>query len=332
MVGRYPLAALFLEIPTEYVDVNVHPTKAEVRFRENDRILHRCAERRTAGTAGLQSRPNPGGRPFWNRQPRWSGTPGQIDLAWQMHTPLSPGQPAEGLTDAELNSTGVVQPLESPAQGTQRTFADPHTPVLRPVGQVALTYLVAEGPDGLYLIDQHAAHERVLFERYMAQRESQIPSQALLQPQTLELNAIGARLLEQLLPVLNTLGFQVEPFGTNTFLVRSIPSLLAASDPAAGLRSLVENFEEDETPLEGQIEARLIARICKRTAVKAGAALSSDEQHSLLLDLERCLSPRTCPHGRPTMIHLSVDLLERQFGRRGRAEKVPTIDGRSMTS
>jgi DNA mismatch repair protein MutL len=119
------------------------------------------------------------------------------------------------------------------------------------------------------------------------------------------------------LPFLEKVGFQVEPFGPNTFLVRTVPSLLMHSDPSSILRSLVESFEEDETPLQQEIEARLIARICKRSAVKAGTVLSMEEQRTLLLDLENCQSPRTCPHGRPTMIHLSVDLLERQFGRRG---------------
>jgi len=103
----------------------------------------------------------------------------------------------------------------------------------------------------------------------------------------------------------------------NTFIVRAIPLLLAGIDPASALHSLVEDFEEDETPLQKEIEAMLVARICKRAAVKAGQTLSPQEQRALLADLENCKSPRTCPHGRPTMIHLSVDLLERQFGRRG---------------
>jgi DNA mismatch repair protein MutL len=124
-------------------------------------------------------------------------------------------------------------------------------------------------------------------------------------------------LLTEQLPVLQRLGFQVESFGPNSFLVRAIPALLVGSDPASALRVLVEEFEEDETPLESEIEARIIARVCKRTAIKAGQSLTTDEQRALLEDLEACQSPRTCPHGRPTMIHLSVDLLERQFGRRG---------------
>jgi DNA mismatch repair protein MutL len=196
------------------------------------------------------------------------------------------------------------------------------------VGQIASAYLVAEGPDGLYLIDQHAAHERVLFESFLALRSDPnsreqgasqrgVPAQALLEPVAVDLPPASARLIEEQLPILNRLGFQVEIFGRGTFLVRAIPALLIGMDPAAALAVIVEDFEEDETPLKGETEARIIARVCKRAAVKAGQALSPDEQRALLSDLEACQSPRTCPHGRPTMIHLSVDLLERQFGRRG---------------
>jgi len=99
--------------------------------------------------------------------------------------------------------------------------------------------------------------------------------------------------------------------------VRAIPAILAGADPAAAVRVVVEDFEEDEAPLQAEIEAKVIARVCKRAAVKAGHNLSMEEQRALLRDLESSQSPRTCPHGRPTMIHLPVDLLERQFGRRG---------------
>jgi DNA mismatch repair protein MutL len=117
--------------------------------------------------------------------------------------------------------------------------------------------------------------------------------------------------------VLQHLGFHVEPFGQNSFQVRSMPALFAKSDPAAMVRALVEDFEEDEAPLQNELEAKIAGRVCKRLAVKAGQVLSFDEQRALLNDLETCNSPRTCPHGRPTMIHLSVDILERQFGRKG---------------
>lgn len=189
--------------------------------------------------------------------------------------------------------------------------------LLRLIGQVGGVYLVAEGPDGLYLIDQHAAHERVLYERMMSQLNAPVPSQALLEPATFQLLPESASLLAAQLPFLRRLGYQVEPFGPNVFRVRAIPALLTGSDPVAAVRVIVEDFEEDETPLREELEARLVARICKRAAIKGGQTLSVEEQQALLRDLEGCRSPRTCPHGRPTMIHLSVDLLERQFGRRG---------------
>ena len=119
------------------------------------------------------------------------------------------------------------------------------------------------------------------------------------------------------LDTLGKLGFKVEEFGRNTYLVRAVPAILAGMNPEAALRLLVEDFDEDETPLKDEVEAKIIARVCKRAAVKAGHVLSHDEQQALLHDLEHTQSPRTCPHGRPTMIHISVDLLERQFGRRG---------------
>jgi DNA mismatch repair protein MutL len=96
-----------------------------------------------------------------------------------------------------------------------------------------------------------------------------------------------------------------------------MPALFGQADPAAALRALVEDFEEDETPLQNEMEAKIAGRVCKRLAVKAGQVLTPEEQRALLADLEACDSPRTCPHGRPTMIHLSVDMLERQFGRKG---------------
>ena len=151
-----------------------------------------------------------------------------------------------------------------------------------------------------------------------AQHEvKKIASQSLLTPVVVTLPPQTTQSLITQLPVLKHFGFDVEEFGPNTIQVRAMPALFAGSDPSAALRALVEDFEEDETPLQNEIEKKLAARVCKRMAVRAGMALSSDEQRALITDLEACDSPRTCPHGRPTMIHLSVDMLERQFGRRG---------------
>ncbi len=300
MVGRYPMAVLFLDVKPEEVDVNVHPAKAEVRFKNPDRafsFVQRAARRTLLAYAPVPSvAPTLWGGAASLSQPREPG------LDWTM----------AGEAGNQLLTVDADAPSSSPAH------SDFNLPLLRLIGQIGQTYLVAEGPDGLYLIDQHAAHERVLFEKLMAQHDQhKIPSQALLSPAVVQLPPAQAKLLENQLSLLQHFGFEVEEFGGSSFQVRSIPILFAGADPAAALLALVEDFEEDESPLQAELEARVAGRVCKRLAVKAGQTLAVDEQRALLNDLEACESPRTCPHGRPTMIHLSVDMLERQFGRKG---------------
>ena len=314
MVGRYPLALVFIQVPPEEVDVNVHPAKAEVRFRSPDKAF--SFVQRSTRRALLAYAPIPQLAP----QNLWGAPsqPAQFDPAWSL---------AHDFENQKQDLDGGMQPvgidLQSPTFNPQSSILNqqssiPSVPLLRLIGQIGATYLVAEGPDGLYLIDQHAAHERVLFEKLMAQFvQRNIPSQSLLTPVVVELPRPSAELLLTQLPVLLRLGFHVEPFGQNSYQVRALPALFASSAPAAALRALVEDFEEDEAPLQNEIEAKIAGRVCKRLAVKAGQVLSPEEQRALLADLETCASPRTCPHGRPTMIHLSVDMLERQFGRKG---------------
>lgn len=302
MKGRYPLAVLFIEIPVEQVDVNVHPTKAEVRFRDKGEVFRSVGK--AVRRALLANTPVPGagvprGNALWGE--RSASAPSGRRSSW-----MDPG----GWGREETLPEGT-----KPAY--QPVIPDTEVPILRLIGQVAATYLIAEGPDGLYLVDQHAAHERILFEKFLAERADEIPSQQLLEAVHVDFSPSSADLVAEKLPLLNQLGFEVESFGHNGFVVRAIPLLLTDLSPEAALRSVVEDFEEDETPLESRIEEKIIARVCKRAAVKAGQALTGEEQKSLLRDLEACQSPRTCPHGRPTMIHLPVDLLEQKFGRKG---------------
>ncbi|MCL5429618.1 MAG: DNA mismatch repair endonuclease MutL [Chloroflexi bacterium] len=293
MVGRFPIVVLFIQLPLDAVDVNVHPAKAEVRFADRDKVF--SAVQRAIRRALLANSSLPTLEPV------------QPGLAWRP-MPVPPTEQIEQQSEGE----GPLAVMSAPQPGLPGSGV----PLLRLVGQVGSAYLVAEGPDGLYLVDQHAAHERVLFERFQSQR-SKPASQILLEPVTVELPSAQADLLEGQIPVLQALGFEIESFGPQTYKVRSIPSLLLGINPEDALRAVVEDFEEDEAPLEKEIQAKLIARICKRVAVKAGQFLSVEEQRALLRDLEACAAPRTCPHGRPTMIHLSIDLLEKQFGRRG---------------
>lgn len=297
MVGRFPLVWLFIEIDPQKVDVNVHPAKAEVRFANPGQMfgsIQHVVRRTLVAGASLSvfpAMPNP---PVW--QP-----------------PFDEIQSAR--SEVVQGTTTSSPPVPHPE--TELPTLNQKIPLLRWIGQVANTYIIAEGPDGLYLVDQHAAHERVLFERFLRQSQITISSQKLLQPSLLTLSSAQAALFEEQIPILNRLGFEIVPFGLNTFQVRALPSFFAGVDGALAVRATIEDFEENEEPLKRETEKRLIARICKRIAVKAGQSLSPEEQKALLRELEDCQSPRTCPHGRPTMIHLSVDLLERQFGRRG---------------
>jgi DNA mismatch repair protein MutL len=305
MVGRYPLGAVFIEIAPEDVDVNVHPAKAEVRFKDQDRVFGFV--QRSVRRGLLAYAPVPSVAPaLWGARNESSK---QVGIDWTI-----------GHDDAKVenaNTQGDGEAMGLPPSHVEGSVLN-RVPLLRLIGQIGTTYLVAEGPDGLYLIDQHAAHERILFEKLMVQHDMhKIPSQSLLTPTVVTLPLQSANLLVSQLPALNHFGFDVEEFGPNTFQVRAMPALFAGSDPSAALRAIVEDFEEDEAPLQNEVEKKLAARVCKRLAVKAGQTLSPEEQRALLTDLENCDSPRTCPHGRPTMIHLSVEMLERQFGRRG---------------
>ena len=285
MVGRFPIALILITAPPESVDVNVHPAKSEIRF-ENPGFVFSIVQRAVRATLLGQSPAQP-----LSMESIWSG---------------------ERITANAGSSDTVDRRIEALAQRSMTV------PILRSVGQVGATYLVAEGPDGIYLIDQHAAHERVLFEKLMAQVETELPeSQGLLQAETVELTQGEAEVVESNLKILQSLGFAIEPFGARAFRVRALPALVSNLSPERALRAVVEDFEEDETPLAAEQEARLAARVCKRAAIKAGQVLSLEEQRQLILDLEQSSSPRTCPHGRPTMVHLSVAALERQFGRRG---------------
>jgi DNA mismatch repair protein MutL len=298
-VGRFPLVVLFLTMDPAAVDVNVHPAKAEVRFREADAVF--AAVQRAVRRTLLDQAPMPvvgqrvrAGGPVWPRHEwgeRHRPPPGQAALEIQRTADVEPGREGEGVPGGRL-------------------------PMLRVVGQVAQAYIVAEGPEGLYLIDQHAAHERVLYEQLQAARASQKNiSQQLLEPQTVELSPEQAGVLAEDLPLLTELGFVLEHFGGNTYLLRAVPAILQGKDPAGALVAVVDEMLAGNVPLGAEREARLIASVCKQGAIKAGQTLSMAEMQALVQQLEATSAPRTCPHGRPTMIHLSAEFLAREFGR-----------------
>jgi DNA mismatch repair protein MutL len=317
--GRYPVAALMITMPPEEVDVNVHPTKAEVRFRVPDAVF--SAVQRAVRRAVVDQAPVPGMEsdrssvgPGWgthyeeDTMPR-PISPGERQLRMELETP-DPGRYRQQQADRVRS-----EDTEIPA-GPGKPVRPRTLPILRVIGQVGATYIVAEGPAGLYLIDQHAAHERILYEQFMAQQAAMEPvNQHALPVTTIELSPAAAALIEENQDLIAALGFSLELFGTHTFRIRAIPALLADQDPGQVIYSIVEDLESGLGPGEITLEEKLIRRVCKAAAVKAGQTLSYEEMQGLIQQLERCESPRTCPHGRPTMLHLSGEELARQFGR-----------------
>jgi DNA mismatch repair protein MutL len=188
-------------------------------------------------------------------------------------------------------------------------------PMLRVLGQIAQTYIIAEGPGGMYLVDQHAAHERIRYEQLAAQRAgAQVVSQELMDPVTLEASPQQAALLEEHLDVLSSFGFDVIPFGGSTFLVKRVPSSLVGGDIAAAIQEVLEAAITGGEAFSWEDQA-LITLSC-HTAVRAGQTLSLDEMRDLVRQLESSALPHTCPHGRPTIVQLSNAQLEREFARR----------------
>jgi DNA mismatch repair protein MutL len=316
--GRFPLGLVFISMPVEDVDVNVHPTKIEVRFQRPNKVF--SAVQRAVRETLIAESPVPAvsswsmgmpGTSGWTSSPgrdfAGSGASGQesLQLDWSSHT-----------TDVNL-PLPAEEHRQAPGIGTDEA---PHPgqglPIMRVIGQVGQAYIIAEGPEGLYLIDQHAAHERILYEKFMAEWENQaVTSQGLVTSATITLSPAQAGLLEENLPVLQNLGFQIEPFGPATFQIRAVPAIVTRLDPARALQVVVEDLEQGDAPLQGKIESRIVRRVCKSAAIKAGQTLSQAEMEALIRQLEASRNPLTCPHGRPTMIHLSAAQLAREFGR-----------------
>ncbi len=299
MVGRFPVVALDITVPAEMVDVNVHPTKSEVRFRDPGAVF--SAVQRSVRAVLAAHAPIPtiafGAAPA----PR----------TW------APGYPSVSPRDAQL-AIDLQRPAG--AQGTQAPVAvlsPDRLPMLRVLGQIASTYIIAEGPDGLYLIDQHSAHERVLYEQLNAERVgAKVATQQLLDPQSLQLTPaqLGTFLANN--AALESVGFRIEPFGNQTLLLRAVPAVMSQRDPRETVLAILDELEQGELPLDKSADARLISSVCKSIAVKGGQVLSLEEMRELVRRLEQTTAPRTCPHGRPTVIQLNVAQLEREFGRK----------------
>jgi DNA mismatch repair protein MutL len=305
--GRHPVAALALTLPDEDVDVNVHPAKAEVRFRDEREVARAV---RQAVRAALDQSPTV----TWDTS-ALSSTPartrGPHALSQRLQPPPVPLRPPEAL-QASLG----IRPGGVPSNHAATSQRD-LLPFLRVVGQLNSTYIIAEGPSGMYLIDQHAAHERVRYDEIVAKRQATgagPAQQPLLEPVLLDLSAEQAAVLAEFREYLESLGLELEPFGERSELVRAIPAGLASQGIIPALLGLLDALGSERRVADPF--ARAAATVACHSSVRAGTALATDEMRRLVDDLALTESPRTCPHGRPTLIHMGTDLIERQFGRR----------------
>jgi len=323
--GRHPVAALFLEVPPEAVDVNVHPMKTELRFRDGGAVRGALisALRRSlavgAGTAPAASSDMPepalatGTEPHPTLPPGFAETPAGDGFlapaprpgAWQpglrLPAPLPAWRPAE------------------PGFAAQPAAHDDDAPLGRPVAQLMDTYIVAEAPDGaMVLVDQHAAHERLMHEQLRAQfLDGAVRTQPLLLPAVVDMPALDAARLAEAAPTLARLGLEIEGFGGGALLVRAMPALLGNPDPAPLLRDLAAELAEWEeaTALDRKLDAA-IARMACHGSIRAGRRLKPEEMSALLRQMEATPRAATCSHGRPTFLRFGKPEFEKLFGRR----------------
>ena len=312
--GQRPSFFLDVVLPGDLVDVNVHPAKAEVRFQDRwpvERAVE-AAVRRALGT--MESGAAIGGYHAWTFRSA-PPEPSPVDVEMLRAAPA----PGEGLfADTEPVADAARSTLEAPASapGAAAAGEAPEPPV-PPLLQLRRTFLLFEHDDGVVLIDQHSAHERVLYERFVHTLESgDAPSQRLLFPLTLHLGPAEADAFEENREMLERLGFEVEGFGGHTLLVRAVPMPHPRFDAERCLRETLDALTGARLAATAGRHERLAATVACKAAIKAGDALSPAEMRALYLDLARCTLPAHDVHGRATLVQLSWEELERRFGRR----------------
>ncbi len=319
--GAYPAAVLFLDLPPEAVDVNVHPTKAEVRFREPHRVFPWVSRALKDAWAQLKGElpsvlslppkpedlePDAAPRPVAPQHPS----------LWRHETPPA----LESLAQA-FGTSGLDRPYAAPPLAPRAAEASESLPAprVRYLGAFDATYLLAEVQEGgepeLWIVDQHVAHERILYERLFLRRHAPA-QQPLLPPRLVQLGAAAFARLSPFLGELNALGVACEPFGDGTLAVRALPDFLAPRDPQDLLEDLLRRLERDGKADLDTFRRELNAELACKAAVKKHEPLPAPQAEALLRDLMACDVPHTCPHGRPVIKKLTRTELERSFGRR----------------
>lgn len=358
--GRHPAAVLMLEVPPQDVDVNVHPTKSEVRFRDGGRIhglvLSAVRERLLGSDLTPQAMPRIGSEgdtndpqrldmrsrlaAFFQQLPASVAEPGaaqpsqttapftratspedwfRTQMAPAPSLPLSPGEGGgEGAFNRQDASFAPHVPTHThpnPIPAGEGTIASSNAPAI----QLHNSYLVAQSDDGLVIIDQHALHERIMYEELRARlSHGPLEAQRLLIPMTLRASSRQIALLDQIQPLLAKLGIEVSSFGPDTVAVQSFPSFLDKLDPAVFVRELLERGEQELLDLhEEELLHEVLDMMACKAAIKAGDVLTPPEIEALLARRELVERSSNCPHGRPTTLRLSLRDLEKQFKRTG---------------
>ena len=309
MAGRFAVLALFLTVPPEDVDVNVHPAKAELRFRAPDAVrgLVIAALRRALAGGAISVAPSADGFAAQPARPPMQFT------AWPRSAPRFAGL-------SQFNEARL--PMDA-APGARPPVAEPEPSAEHPLGaavaQVLDTYIIAVAADGtLVLVDQHAAHERLTQEALREQRlAGLVRAQALLLPEVVEMPHSSVSALLERAAELAQLGVEIEGFGPGAVLVRALPAALGNASPAALLRDVADELAEhdESTALDARLDA-VIARLACHGSIRAGRRLNQAEMDALLRQMEATPRAATCSHGRPTFLRLTRDELERMFGRR----------------
>jgi DNA mismatch repair protein MutL len=348
MKGRYPVCCLFLEIDPAAVDVNIHPAKREVKFHRESEIRKLVGQAVKETLLAFHStdskvqpaapKPGEGGSPRSKAEavkqtelqpaPALPHFPEKLKLAPVVEPPKSSASQPPLRMGFSPSLPAVAEPKtpSSPEVGAPSAISQlpssAATPLLnvplRLVGVIGKLYVLLESDRGLVLLDQHAAHERILFEQMLNRIEQggSAPSQKLLLPETIELPPRDAQFLRGQLAVLAKLGVGLSEFGERTFLLDALPPFVKAADPRRFVFDLVDELRAAGREVNlARLGEHTVAKTVCRHAVKANDPLAGPELENLVEDLRRCAMPYTCPHGRPTLIEMNYRELEKKFGR-----------------
>ena len=298
---RFPVCVIDIELKPSDVDVNVHPAKTEVRFLDSGAVF--SAVQQSIRQTLLEESGIPAPQTYEGKNKKLTEAVLGSGAFWTSNLKSSTNR----TTNIPESMIENLQ-LQAPGQFTHVKVL----PLLRVLGQIQNTYIVNEGPDGLYVIDQHAAHERVLYEQVLS-GINQSASQALLNSVVVELDSHLIDSIDSIKDLLTDIGFVFEHFGDSSYILRGVPNAFHSSDPKDGFIDVVTNLLNENIDDRRDAASKTIA--C-HAAIRAGKTLSLAEMQELIKLLEICKQPQTCAHGRPTVIHLNSNYLESQFGRR----------------